>query len=662
MYKNVKKLICGAAALSLVLAGSGLGGLSAVLPNENAIVASAAVYTGSCGENVTYSLDGGVLTISGTGDMEEFVMGRCPWFTVADTITDIKIQSGVTSIGSASFYGFSALQNVTIADSVVTIGDYAFNGSEIKKITLSDNVQEIGEGAFGDCLSLKEVILGKNVLTIGDYAFAGCKNISRFSFNSENLTFIGSKAFEDTSIVSSFTKNNKMAILGGFLLDGSAVSGSVTIPSDVKQICGSAFEYNRNITSVTISSNVKFIGDHAFEGCTALSSVSFLGEINSIGMRAFSGCEALAGFSVPEGVEEISEGMFDGCKKLSQVTFSTSVSEIMDNAFNGCEALASINLTEGLVSIGDNAFGGCKKLAAINFPNTIERISGTAFESTPWFTEKLKNSPLVIVNKILVNGKTARGQIIVPDGTVAISSHAFEGNTGLNSVIIPGTVESIGDCAFLGCSRLKSVSVPASVASVGDLSLGYVTDTDTGDILTVSGFSITCTEGSAAEKYATENGFSKEKVASNGSNAMKVQITKYDENVTPDKATVVVYNSAGSKVKQVSPSASGNVDLSGIAEGSYNAKVSCTGYATCEVPYRSGDSLGLIQLCKYGDLNGDGSVDNADLAMLQQYISGWRVPLVYKEVADVKADGEIDTEDIARFQQKLSCWNVQFGK
>ncbi len=65
--------------------------------------------------------------------------------------------------------------NVTIPDSVKTIGAEAFKGkTTINSVQIPGSVSVIGEGAFEDCLHLNEITIGNGVQQIRDRAFAGC--------------------------------------------------------------------------------------------------------------------------------------------------------------------------------------------------------------------------------------------------------------------------------------------------------------------------------------------------------------------------------------------------------------------------------------------------------------------------------------------------------
>ncbi len=108
-------------------------------------VSAAEIDSGTCGEDVTWSLDeNGTLTISGTGDMS----GN-PWFSYMDLIKKVVIKDSVTSIGGGAFSGCTGLTSITIPDSVTSIGDRAFYGcSGLTSITIPDSVTSIGDGAF----------------------------------------------------------------------------------------------------------------------------------------------------------------------------------------------------------------------------------------------------------------------------------------------------------------------------------------------------------------------------------------------------------------------------------------------------------------------------------------------------------------------------------
>lgn len=79
-----------------------------------------------CGDNVTYDLDDGTLTISGTGDMYDYTASEHSPFYDNDNIEEVVVENGVTSIGDYSFDECDNIESITVADSVNRIGTNAF--------------------------------------------------------------------------------------------------------------------------------------------------------------------------------------------------------------------------------------------------------------------------------------------------------------------------------------------------------------------------------------------------------------------------------------------------------------------------------------------------------------------------------------------------------
>ena len=131
--------------------------------------ADEATASGTCGDNLTWTLQDGVLNISGTGDMEDYLSHRfngkyittAPWGEYYDTIKSVVIEAGVTSIGDEAFYNCSSLASMTIPDSVTSIGEYAFYGcSSLESVTIPDSVTSIEEYAFYNCGKLEDAVFG----------------------------------------------------------------------------------------------------------------------------------------------------------------------------------------------------------------------------------------------------------------------------------------------------------------------------------------------------------------------------------------------------------------------------------------------------------------------------------------------------------------------
>lgn len=93
-------------------------------------------------------------------------------------ITDIKLPSQLSTIGTKAFYGCLNLENVFIPNSVNIIHGSAFYGcSSLVNINIPESVNYIEGRAFYGCSSLVSINVSENVKDIGYEAFADCNNL-----------------------------------------------------------------------------------------------------------------------------------------------------------------------------------------------------------------------------------------------------------------------------------------------------------------------------------------------------------------------------------------------------------------------------------------------------------------------------------------------------
>ena len=134
--------------------------------------------TGDC----TWTLDNGVLTISGNGKMENyFSYDEKPWET---EIKKVVIENGVRSIGDSAFYGCTELTSVSIPDSVTSIGDFAFQNTSLKSVTIPASVTKIGDYAIGYVMGLTPQ--GSGYLPIRGFTIYGYEGSTAEKYAKDN--------------------------------------------------------------------------------------------------------------------------------------------------------------------------------------------------------------------------------------------------------------------------------------------------------------------------------------------------------------------------------------------------------------------------------------------------------------------------------------------
>ena len=237
---------------------------------------------GSCGENVTWSIEGeGVLTIAGEGKMTE-----APWLSYAIEILKIQIGEGITEIRDYAFQYCEHALEVSIPDSVVRIGRYAFYYcKELKEIVIPDSVTEMDTGALARCEALEKVTLSSCLSVIENMVFSGCPELKELVFPS-GITHIQSLPYNLETVV---------------------------LPDTLKDIT-ELFPNMYSLKSVRIPGSVTTIPENAFYSCDALEEIVFEEGVRLIGSEIYynwTGQERHISVTIPDSVEYIDNLAFD---------------------------------------------------------------------------------------------------------------------------------------------------------------------------------------------------------------------------------------------------------------------------------------------------------------------------------------------------------------
>ena len=110
-----------------------------------------------CGEEIYWSYADGVLTLTGSGEMDD-LYEYVPWEEYRDEITTLVLEGEITYIGAHSFTDYDALEAIDFGDSLKEIGYEAFKYCDgLTTISLPETFKVFGEECFMSCRNLKEI-------------------------------------------------------------------------------------------------------------------------------------------------------------------------------------------------------------------------------------------------------------------------------------------------------------------------------------------------------------------------------------------------------------------------------------------------------------------------------------------------------------------------
>ena len=233
-------------------------------------------------------------------------------------LTSITIPNSVTSIDFGAFRNCTGLTTVNWNATACTITHSGVssifnNCSNIVTVNIGDNVKIIPSYAFRDCTGLTNITIPDSVTSIGGGAF---DNTLWYDDQPDGLVYAGKVAYtykgtmpSNTSIV---LEEGTLGI-ADYAFEGCTGLTSITIPDSVTSIGGGAFLGCTGLTSVTIGGSVTSIGSSAFRNCTGLTRVTIPDSVTSIGWGAFVGCTGLTSIKFNGTIEQwnaISKGSY----------------------------------------------------------------------------------------------------------------------------------------------------------------------------------------------------------------------------------------------------------------------------------------------------------------------------------------------------------------
>ena len=459
------------------------------------------IASGTCGDNLTWTLDSeGLLTISGTGGMYIYsVFDPSPWDSYRDSIENVEIQNGVTSIGKDAFYKCTGLTSVTIPEGVISIGYEAFcNCTGLTSVTIPDSVTSIGSSAFESCTGLTSITIPDSVTSIGAWAFDACTGL-------ESITVDGGNKYYHSAGNCLIKTASKTLVAG--------CKNSI-IPNDnsVTSIGDYAFSYCKGLTSITIPDNVTSIGHSAFYNCSGLTTVNYTGTeeqrnqieievnndplINATWIYNYVEIEIIASGTCGDnltwtldstGLLTISGTgkMYDFTSaspwysyrdSINSVEFDGEITSIGMRAFSGCSSLTGVTIPDSVTNIGYMAFSDCSQLSTVYYTGIEKQRNRITIDSendylinATWYCKECEHENTEIRNAVYAtctqNGYTGDTYCLDCDEKIADGEVIFSPGHIFNDweVVIPFScvTDGLEQRICTVCGEVEEQIIPA---------------------------------------------------------------------------------------------------------------------------------------------------------------------------------------------------------
>lgn len=628
-------------------------------PDSNGIALYNSATSGSCGDNVTWSYDANscTLTISGSGDMEDYdatydrddetyYNPTYPW---PSSVAKLVVKDGVTRLGSFAFYKCTSLVKVSLPESIGAFGSYCFaECSQLISLTIPSKVTVIPQGFCSGCKKITAINIPSGVTRINKNAFlttgittltipTSVVYIGTEIGNINHVTYEGSKTqwekiefgsynnFEPTSrntyapAWDEGTFNNSQITWEVECDYCLRITGFGDIP-DFNLGTAPWYDYNTQIKEVVIERNITRIGNYAFYNLKNLKEFRSLGEdmvthvafsVKTIGESAFELCTALSTFpfSEMEQLESVGKYSFHSSGLSGDITFPDSLKCIEHGAFENT-SINSVIIRKNVATIGQFAFNNCSKLTDIFYRGT----------QAQW--------------ESLMSGEDNK----VPSRTILhLNSRCCPGYSTKTVDPIPATCTTSGSmndtvCATCGVLVSKGTVILATGHTEVVDAAKAPTCTETG--LTEGKHCSVCDTVLVAQEEVPATGHTEVVDAAKAATCTETGLTGGKHCSVCD--TVLV-------AQEVVP-AKGHIWDDGVVSIPATGHKTGTLTFTCTACHATRtEEIPAIK----GDVNGDGTVDILDVDQVYRHLTGQiTLSSVELAVADVNRDGTLDVYDL----------------
>ena len=327
--------------------------------------------TRSDGRIQNYSGTGGAVTVPAQVDGKPVYSIFRGTFEDNGTITELVFSEGLQSLGEAVTYGMSALEKVTLPETLIALD----------------------EANFTNCGKLTEITLPASLLFVGENCFNWCEILTSVTFRGPVPIFDRDCFYKTAKELVVYVPDDQLEAYRAALPEGLDIRPSgqnAVIPAHTVNLADFSFDmdsgtltaYTGRDACVRVPGEiggvpVRHIGDYAFED-NNFTYVVFLPEgVETLGYKAFATASALGWVDLPDSLKTIGESALSGYWGVG-LHWPESLETIEADAFRSSNFSKSVRLPDRLKTIGSEAFAK-SRLQEVEFPASLQSIGAEAF-------------------------------------------------------------------------------------------------------------------------------------------------------------------------------------------------------------------------------------------------------------------------------------------
>lgn len=336
--------------------------------------------------------------------------------------SEILISDKETEIEAFNFVNCTNLINISIPNTIVSVGEGAFDGcTNLTHIEIPNSVESIGPGAFSNCTNLKRITLPISSEEIKEYMFSNCEHLI-----------------------------------------------TLNMPHP-KAILNNAFEYCLDLKDIDLSQTTH-IGNYAFVGCESIENVQFNPNLSHIGKNAFFGCISLSSIEIPANVYIHSQA-FANCTGLEYVVIGPNLNRSISNVdniglFMGCTSLKEVTIHKG-IELSKDMFADCTSLMTIRYMGKRSEWEALVDKAEQNGIDWKYNTPktmIVVCTDDTTKWNYLNGNVYedIVEGTFAY----VERNNECISIEFGCSVTNLGLRCLYNCYNLRSIYLTKHVQEI----------------------------------------------------------------------------------------------------------------------------------------------------------------------------------------------------